>query len=47
MRQTHIDAKTAAEARKKAPWAAKVVKVTGGYLAFESINDYETWKNQK
>ena len=41
------NAKTAAEARKAAPWAAKVVKVEGGYIAFESVTDYETWKRQK
>lgn len=47
MRNEFIQAKTAAEARKLAPWAAKVVKVDGGYRAFESIADYETWKRQK
>lgn len=41
------NAKTAAEARKAAPWAAKVVKVEGGYMAFESVADYEVWKRQK
>lgn len=47
MRIEHINAKTAAQARAAAPWAAKVVKVYGGYLAFESVADYEIWKRQK
>ena len=30
-----------------APWAAVICKVEGGYMAFESIADWRTWKNQK
>ncbi len=26
-----------------APWAYLVVEVEGGYRAFESMDDYETW----
>lgn len=37
--------------RKKAiyemPYASKVVAVVGGYIGFESWDDYEIWKNQK
>ena len=29
------------------PWACKIVKVDGGYMAFESIVDYDTWRKQK
>jgi len=29
-----------------APWSAIVVKVDGGYIAFESIVDYQTWTKQ-
>jgi len=47
MQTQFIAAKTAAEARKLAPWAAKVAKVDGGYMAFESLADYATWKAQK
>jgi len=47
MRQQLIEVKTRKEAEQEAPWAAKIVKVEGGYLAFESMTDYETWKNQK
>lgn len=30
--------------QRQCPWAAKIVKVSGGYAAFESINDWKTWK---
>ena len=30
-------------ARDLAPWAAKIVKVTGGWLAFETLGDWHTW----
>lgn len=39
--------KTKKEALEKASWATKVVKVDGGYMAFEFMSDYTTWKNQK
>ena len=29
------------------PSAAKILKVEGGYMVFEFMSDYETWKNQK
>jgi hypothetical protein len=29
------------------PGAAKIVKVCGGYHVFETIENYEIWKNQK
>lgn len=47
MRHQFVTAKTAKEARDKAPWAEKIVKVEGGYMAFESARDYETWKQQR
>ena len=34
-------------AKKRCPWAAKVVKVYGGFICFEFTTDYEIWKNQK
>lgn len=30
-----------------APWASKIVRVCGGYHAFESVADYEIWRKQK
>jgi hypothetical protein len=47
MRKELIEARTAAAARKLAPWAASVAKVEGGYLAFESLQDFATWKGQR
>ncbi len=29
-----------------APWAEVAVEVEGGYQAFESYSDYETWSKQ-
>jgi len=42
-----VEAKTRREAERKAPDAAKIVKVTGGYMAFDTHDDYETWRKQK
>jgi hypothetical protein len=39
--------KTKKEALERASWASKVVKVEGGYIAFEFMTDFFTWKNQK
>ncbi len=25
----------------------KIVKVDGGYIGFNSVNEYKTWRNQK
>jgi hypothetical protein len=47
MRKESINASSAKQARKLAPWAAKVVKVEGGYFAFESVADAQTWRRQK
>ena len=47
MRKEFLEVNTRKEALKEAPWAAKIIKVVGGYMAFESLQDYETWKNQK
>ncbi len=47
MKKELIIASSAKSARKLAPWSAKVIKVEGGYMAFESVNDAKTWKNQK
>ena len=34
-------------ANKLAPWHAVCVQVTGGWMFFESAQDYEVWKSQK
>lgn len=47
MRTQFIQVETIAEAREAAPWAAEIVEVEGGYMAFESIADYNTWQAQQ
>lgn len=47
MRTEFLPQSTRAEAIKACPWACKVVKVDGGYRAFESLADYQTWRNQR
>ena len=47
MRKEFIECKARGTAKRQAPWAAKIVKVEGGYMAFESIDDFEVWKRQK
>ena len=41
------EAPTFADAEKLAPWAAEIVEVDGGWKAFESIDDADTWSNQE
>ena len=41
------NAKNRKKAMDEMPDASKVVAVVGGYLGFESWDDYEIWKNQK
>ena len=33
--------------REYAPWAVKIVKVTGGWMAFDSLGDFQTWIRQR
>lgn len=35
-----------AGAHELAPWAAEIVEVDGGWIAFESMSDAETWAKQ-
>ena len=42
-----VEAGTREKAEKVAPWAAVIVRVVGGWIAFESVSDYETWRWQK
>jgi len=41
------DAKNYRAAKKIAPWAAVIAKTFGGFIAFESVADYATWRKQK
>jgi hypothetical protein len=47
MKSQFIEAKSKQQAEKLAPWAEIIVKVEGGYHAFESAEDYRIWKQQK
>ena len=38
---------TRKHAKELMPWATVIVKVEGGYKGFESVEDYNVWKNQK
>lgn len=47
MRQQFVECRWRSQAIRECPWASKVAKVTGGYMCFESIEDYKVWRNQK
>lgn len=42
-----IECKSRKTAWRRAPWAAKIVKVEGGFMAFEFVSDWQIWRNQK
>ncbi len=47
MKQQFIKCKSRSTAARRAPWAAVIAKVEGGFIAFESTSDYATWRKQK
>ena len=47
MRRQFIECKEHKTAVSTCPWACKIVKVVGGYQAFESLADYEMWRKQR
>jgi hypothetical protein len=47
MRTKMVETTSRYMAKKAMPWAARVVKVCGGYLGFESESDYQIWRRQK
>jgi hypothetical protein len=47
MRIEYITCKTRRTAVRRAPWAAMLSKVVGGWIAFESVGDYDIWLNQR
>ena len=47
MRSEFVECKDRRSAWRRCPWAAKIVKVEGGYHAYESIDDYNTAMEQK
>lgn len=46
MRTQFIPCETLADAQDSAPWAAEIIEVEGGFMAFESPDDAATWRNQ-
>jgi len=47
MRTEFLQVSTRKQAAKLAPWAAVIVKCDGGYMAYESVDDARTAKNQR
>lgn len=47
MRREFVETLSRKDAWEYCPWAAKIVKVYGGFMCFESHEDYKVWKNQK
>jgi len=47
MRIELIRLKTHNGAKRRAPWAAIIVPVYSGFMAFESMDDFIQWKAQK
>lgn len=47
MRKEMCEVKDRRTAKKRMPWASRIAKVEGGYMGFESINDFKIWNNQK
>jgi hypothetical protein len=42
-----VPVKSRSTARRLCPWAAVITKAEGGFWAFEYVDDYMIWKNQK
>ena len=47
MRIEKMRLKTYNGARKRAPWAAVIARTYGGFIAFESVDDFLEWKKQQ
>lgn len=47
MRTKFVECGTRYQAAKECPWASKIAKVCGGFMCFESVDDYKIWRQQK
>lgn len=47
MRRAFVPGGTEQEAQAQCPWAAVVVPVEGGWMAFESVEDHRIWTQQQ
>jgi hypothetical protein len=46
MRKEFVVCHTRSIAARKCPWAVVIAAVDGGFMCFESRDDYQTWKRQ-
>ena len=44
---TFVKASTIYEVLRDHAGAARIVKVDGGYMVFETLDEYKTWKAQR
>ena len=47
MRKQFVECKYSYQAKKQCPWWSIVTKCVDGYMVFESIDDFNVWKNTK
>lgn len=47
LRMQRSQQKEQKKGNREMPFASKVIAVVGGYMGFESWDDYYMWKNQK
>lgn len=47
MRTKFVECRYYYQAYRLCPWASKAMKVCGGYMMFESVDDYRIAKMQK
>lgn len=47
MRNEFVQTESRKFAKNACPWASVITKVDGGYMAFESTQDYRAWRSQK
>jgi hypothetical protein len=46
MRKEFVMCQTRSMAARKCPWAVVIAAVDGGFMCFESRDDYQMWKRQ-
>ena len=47
MRTLFVQCRSRSTAKRRALWAAVIARVEGGFMCFESVADYQTWRNQR
>lgn len=47
MQTAFIACDSRSTAARRAPWATTISKVSGGFIAFASVADWQTWRNQR